>query len=123
MSKDRDDRSKRSLSDDQITSRPSIGRRGFLGVAGVGLPAMLVTGRAAEAQTGLTDADTGANADPVGWGRGGGPNLGTHTGYTDQDYGPRADRAGQGVGPGGSGLTDSDTGAYADPVGNGTRGW
>ena len=71
-------------------------------------------------QTGLTDGDSGAYADPAGRGRGGNPRQ---TGLTDGDAGPYADPAGGGRGTYRSGwggnVTDGDSGAYADPAGRG----
>lgn len=74
---------------------------------------------------GVTDADTGAYADPPGRGRGGG-------GYTDNDRGRYADPPGRGRGGGGNsdndpydpvgqggGCTDADRGRHADPAGSG----
>jgi hypothetical protein len=60
--------------------------------------------------SGLTDSDSGRNADPAGNGRGTG-------GVTDSDTGTEADPVGQGRGTGG--VTDTDSGSEADPVGQG----
>jgi hypothetical protein len=82
---------KSSLTDADIKSGRAIGRRAFLlGTLG-GTTALA----ACVPATGITDADGGAYADPVGAGRGG------RTGHT--------------------GVTDSDGGRYADPVNAGRR--
>ena len=74
-----------------------LSRRSFLArVAGAGT-AVGAAGLAGCATTGVTDADTGAYADPVGGGRGA--------------YGRRYS--------GGRSCTDSDAGTYADAVGQG----
>ncbi|WP_300527173.1 hypothetical protein [Maricaulis sp.] len=52
--------------------------------------------------------------DPAGAGRG-------SSGVTDSDSGAYADPVGRGRG-GRGGVTDSDSGAYADPVGRGRGG-
>ena len=76
---------------------------------------------------GVTDADTGAYADPPGRGRGsrGGytdndptdpPGRGRGS-CTDSDRGRNADPSGAGRNCGG--YTDSDKGRYADPPGRG----
>lgn len=61
-------------------------------------------------QTGITDHDTGANADRAGYGR---------TGVTDNDSGPNADRPGYGRGGSAGGASDNDSGPGADPAGRG----
>ena len=93
-----------------------MSRRSFLarvtGGATLALGAgALVTG--CESRSGLTDCDSGAEADEAGNGR-----TGNQTGYTDSDSGPNADPAGCGTGKEG-GITDSDHGRYADPAGQG----
>jgi hypothetical protein len=70
-------------------------------------------------QTGLTDGDAGAYADPAGGGRGT-YRTGWRGNVTDNDSGAYADPAGRGRGR--SGLTDSDSGPYADPAGRGRGG-
>lgn len=75
--------------------------------------------------SGLTDSDAGTYADPAGGGRG--PQRSVPTGLTDSDNaatGAIQDAGGYGRGHHGhagwqSGLTDSDSGSYADPAGNG----
>ena len=82
-------------------------------------------------QTGYSDSDSGANADPSGRGRRGRP---TQTGITDSDP---TDSYGEGRGTAGgdgrrpwltrpdgtpvehTGITDSDSGASRDPAGYG----
>jgi hypothetical protein len=134
---------KKTLSDDQIKTRPKLGRRSLLGAAaGLAGAAALGTPRSADAQ--VTDSDGGQCADPAGRGRGatgvtdndGGQYAdpvgnGRFSGLTDSDGGSCADPAGQGRGRpasgGGGGRTsggptDSDSGAYADPAGQGRGG-
>lgn len=66
--------------------------------------------------SGLTDSDSGRNADPAGNGRGTG-------GVTDNDTGAEADPVGQGRGSKSAhGPTDSDSGVEADPAGQGRGG-
>ena len=66
--------------------------------------------------SGLTDSDSGREADPAGNGRGSG-------GVTDSDTGAEADPVGQGRGSKSAhGLTDSDSGSSADPAGQGRGG-
>ncbi|MCU4651559.1 hypothetical protein N8I71_01870 [Roseibacterium sp. SDUM158016] len=102
---------KPTLAESDIKSARGIGRRAFLlGTLGG------TTALAACVPTGVTDADTGAYADPVGAGRGGGR---PYTGVTDSDGGAYADPAGAGRGR--RSCTDSDGGYYADPVGRGRR--
>src|SRR5688572_15543472 len=108
-----------------------ISRRSFLGrVAGgalVGGAALTVLGESAQAvqsdndptdasgrgYTGVTDNDSGSNADRAGHGRS------RRSGLTDNDTGSNADAAGNGRGRRTSGVTDNDTGSNADPAGNG----
>jgi hypothetical protein len=121
------------------TSR-RVTRRSFLSTVTAGITAsgaMAFVAGSARAQgrtyTGVTDADTGANADSPGYGRG------NRNVYTDQDTGPNADAQFHGRGPAGrnergvsgqgeygegrpSGCTDRDSGSSADPVGRGTCG-
>jgi hypothetical protein len=66
------------------------------------------------ARTGVSDSDTGANADRAGYGRGG---RASNTGVADSDT---ADRPGFGRGAGGrTGVTDNDSGPTADSAGRG----
>jgi len=79
--------------------------------------------------SGITDSDGGAQADPVGNGRGTGvtdsdsgaaadeAGYGQGTGVTDEDTGESADQAGYGRGA--RSVTDRDGGAHADPAGEG----
>lgn len=74
-------------------------------------------------RTGVTDSDSGGNADRGGCGRGTRPPTGSaqpgSTGITDSDP---TDRAGYGRGSrggGGTGVSDADTGANADRGGHG----
>ena len=134
------DTRKKTLTDDEIVSRPSVGRRTLLAGLGAGAatmaagirPASAVTdsdggpcadpGGRGRGRTGVTDSDGGRYADPGGNGR--------FTGRTDSDGGSCADPVGQGRGTRSSGggavrpggPTDSDGGAYADPVGQGRGG-
>jgi hypothetical protein len=102
---------KSSLTDADIKSGRAIGRRAFLlGTLG-GTTALA----ACVPATGITDADGGAYADPVGAGRGGRTG---YTGVTDSDGGRYADPVNAGRG---RSCTDSDVGGYADPVGRGRR--
>lgn len=105
-----------------------LNRRSFLRqVAGGGFAAGAVAldgGQARAGQTGpytgITDNDSGAYADNAGHGRGPGGNAWGQppqtTGVTDSDP---MDAVGNGRGPIGSGYSDSDSGAYADPSGHG----
>jgi hypothetical protein len=86
---------KGTLSDKDITTRSSLGRRAFISTAVGGAAALATT--QAQAQT---DSDTGTFADPVGGGRSGGGS-----GVTDSDSGASADPAGNGRGGGGGGTT------------------
>ncbi|WP_323022744.1 hypothetical protein, partial [Pararhodobacter sp.] len=79
---------RKTLSDDEIRTGSALGRRSVLLGAAAGVATLAQT-KMAGAQTGLTDSDSGASADPAGNGRGSG---------------------------GRSGLTDSDSGASADPA-------
>ncbi|NKX45596.1 hypothetical protein [Roseicyclus persicicus] len=106
-----------TLRDGDIRTR-RVSRRRLLGTAAGGgalTLGLLAGGRGAMAQSGPTDSDTGACADPAGYGR-----AGVLTGLTDADSGASCDPAGGGRW--GSGLTDSDGGALADQAGNGRRG-
>lgn len=137
MSKKPEDSEKRlTLTDDQIASNETtVGRRSAikaLGAAVLGASATSLTGcivttpaRPVAYQSGITDGDGGRYADPAGAGRG--PRRAVATGITDADSaagGQMQDAGGYGRGHHGqagwqSGLTDSDTGSYADPAGNG----
>ena len=125
----------------RLKGRPS--RRSFLrtvvGGAALSGAASIVNGAYAQGRTwsanevacasGITDSDGGAEADPVGKGRGPGitdsdsgkradqAGYGQGTGVTDEDSGESADRAGYGRGA--RSVTDRDSGAHADPVGQG----
>lgn len=105
-----------SLDDDQIEARPRsasrLGRRSFLlgAVGGTTAVAGCMT-------TGITDADVGRYADPVGDGRGGHGR----TGITDADMGRGADPVGGGRGARRRSCTDADLGFFSDPVGRGRR--
>ena len=87
-----------------------ISRRSFLtrvaGGAIAGGAALTILGESAEAGQ-VSDRDP---SDPAGRGR---------TGITDNDSGNNADRAGHGRGGRRSGITDNDRGRSADPAGNG----
>lgn len=102
---------KGSLSDTDIITRSSLGRRAFLSTA-VGGAALLATRQAQAA----TDSDTGTYADPDGSGGAEGSN-GRYTGVSDRDYGAATDPEGEGT-P--TGHSDHDEGATADASGNGT---
>lgn len=118
------------------TRKPS--RRSFLhqvlGGVAVGGALVAFSDRAGAQNTrysGVTDSDTGNNADRPGYG------VGTRSQYTDQDTGPNRDAQFHGRGPaargeggvsgtggyGGapSGCSDSDTGTGSDPAGRGVR--
>lgn len=92
-----------------------LNRRSFMGrVSGFALlggATATVTGCVtAQTYTGASDSDP---TDAVGYGR---------TGITDADGGPYADPIGRGRGRIAYGTTDADTGPYADPVGRGRGG-
>ncbi len=125
----------------RLKGRPS--RRSFLrtvvGGAALSGATSIINGAHAQVHTwsaneaacasGITDSDGGAEADPVGNGRGTGitdsdsgksadrAGYGQGTGVTDEDSGESADRAGYGRGP--RSVTDRDRGAHADPAGEG----
>jgi len=102
---------KATLTETEISTAPSFGRRALLlGTFGAtaGLAGCVVAG------TGITDADTGAYADPAGGGRGT-----RTTGITDSDIGAYSDPVGNGRGR--RVCTDGDLGYYADPVNRGRR--
>ena len=105
---------KATLTDAQITTSNGFGRRAFL-LGTFGSTAAL----AGCVQTGITDADTGAYADPAGAGRGGTRIVTYRSGIPDADTGAYADPAGNGRGR--RSCTDADTGYYSDPVGGGRR--
>lgn len=100
---------KKTLTDDDVSTRRGLGRRAFLlgTLGGTTALAGCVTA------TGYTDSDTGRYADPAGAGRG--PRVG----ITDADTGRYADPVGRGRG--GRACTDADVGTWADPAGRGRR--
>ena len=105
---------KATLTDAEITTSRGFGRRAFLlGTFGG------TTALAGCVSTGITDADSGAYADPAGAGRGGTRIVTYRSGITDSDGGAYADPVGNGRGR--RSCTDSDIGGYADPVGRGRR--
>ena len=127
---DRPARSRRRLSDDEITSVPRVGRRTVLALSGGAAFAAVVAAEPVSAQT--SDSDSGPKADPAGRGRR------QRTGQSDSDSGPNGDRPGYGrprtgasdsdpndaAGRGRSsnrhtGYSDSDSGAHADRAGYG----
>lgn len=94
---------------------------------GAGRDGRKLCGRRRRRATGVTDTDSGANADPANYGRGAQPSGGGEprhkamqqpgraTGITDRDSGPRADPVNRGRGrrrP--NPITDGDRGAYSD---------
>lgn len=104
-----------------------VSRRSFLarvsGGALAGGALALVTGCAVETSNnaaaanqsaGLTDCDSGPEADEAGQGR-----SGNRTGFSDEDSGANADQAGCGRPRKGAPVTDSDRGRLADPAGRG----
>lgn len=90
---------KLSLSDDDMETRPTLGRRAFL-LAAVGAPATLAACVPAttvvSTGTGWTDTDNGATTDAAGNGRG--PHRSSYTGLTDADTGGFVDSPGYGRG-------------------------
>lgn len=118
-----------TVTDEEIVTSPDGGRRGVLqvlSVAAIGTAAKALTGCVvAQPQPtvytqpqGTTVVATGA-PPPVVVAQ---PQAGYATGLTDSDSGNFADPAGNGRGPRRgmqTGLTDSDSGAYADAVGQG----
>ena len=76
-------------------------------------------------QTGLTDSDngTGGVQEPPGQGRGHHGYAGYQSGVTDRDSGPNADTAGNGRGTARmvnqTGYSDGDSGPNGDPAGYG----
>jgi hypothetical protein len=70
-------------------------------------------------RTGYSDNDTGSNADPANYGRRGTSNTNrTNVTDSDSDSGPNADRAGYGRGTTRN-CSDQDSGSSADPAGRG----
>lgn len=131
---------RKTLSDSDIVTQKSVGRRNALSTIGgvVAGTAALVTSRRSYGQT---DSDTTTYADPAGRGQfndsdggrfadpgGGGTDSDVsqtadpagrgYTGVTDSDGGSNADRVNHGRSRT-SGITDSDGGQFADPAGNG----
>jgi hypothetical protein len=122
-----------TLTDEEITTERSLGRRGVVGLLSAGVGAVaLATGcgrrRVVQVQTvasGITDSDGGPCADPGGGGRG-------ITGVTDGDgYGGCNDPVNRGRGGGRqvvqvqrayTGVTDRDSGPGSDPGGYGRGG-
>lgn len=118
-----------SLDPSEISEVPAVPRRSALASIGalIGAAIGVVTlapedAEACRRRTGRTDSDGGRFADGVGRG---------HTGLTDSDSGDEAN-CGRGGGGGGGGgyyrrpryrarCTDSDGGRYADGVGRGRR--
>jgi hypothetical protein len=101
--------------------------------AGGALTVVAGPAQAVQTHTGITDADSGSNRDPAGYGRGGpgsqqeGRGTGRYadndgsdrTGTTDTDSGANADRPGYGRRARGrlrTGVTDRDSGANRDPA-------
>lgn len=104
-----------------------LARRSFLirvsGAIGAGGALALVAGCASEITNnaaagnqaaGLTDCDSGPQADEAGQGR-----TGNRSGFSDTDSGANADQAGCGRPRAGAPITDSDRGRLADPAGRG----
>lgn len=88
------------IKDDDIQSKPSVGRRGFvytIGVAFVGATSLV---------TGMKRARA---AD------GGGRNAKDHSGCTDSDGGSTADPVGDGDRCASTRSCDADVGCFADP--------
>jgi len=101
---------KKSLTDTAITSKRGLGRRAFIlgSFGGTAALAGCVT-------TGVTDADAGAYADPVGAGRG----VRRISGITDSDIGYGSDPVNNGRR---RSCTDADVGpVIVDAVGRGRR--
>ena len=114
-----------TVTDDEIVTSPDGGRRGVLqalSVAVVGAAAKALTGCVvAQPQPTVQTQPTYAVAQPTQVVQGG-----YSTGLTDSDGGPYADPVGNGRGTarlGNTGLTDNDGGPYADPVGHGRGRW
>jgi hypothetical protein len=96
-----------------MKSSRKLSRRSFLtrvagGAVAAGGAMVALTGSAG-AQSGVTDADQGPNADPPNGGRG----RNHIRGCTDSDRGPNADQAGNGRG---NRRSDSDSGPNSDPA-------
>jgi hypothetical protein len=68
-----------------------------------------------------SDSDSGRYGDPAGRGRRCGGGGRRRTGITDRDSGRYADAPGYGNGRRRRSCTDSDTGRYSDPAGRGRR--
>ena len=110
-----------TLTADDITDGPSVGRRSALAAVGalVGAAVGVVVLAPSEAeacrrQTGRTDSDSGNGADGVNRG---------HTGMTDSDSGDEANcgrgRGGRAAPRRSGNCTDSDSGNGADGAGHG----
>ncbi len=96
MADDKMTKTKKTLTDAEITTDHPTGRRGFMGLmaaGGVAGATATLTARPASAQ--VTDADNGLLIDSGGCGRGGG---GINTGVTDADTGNITDSGGWGRG-------------------------
>ena len=106
---------KTTLTDEEIVTEKSIGRRSTLRIIGASVVGAAVAaavglrGSTAEAQQGPSDSDSGPGEDAPGRGR---------TGFSDRDSGPNEDRPGHGV-CALRGTSDSDSGPGEDPPGHG----
>ncbi len=98
-------KSLKTLSETDIVTKRSLGRRAFLGVMAAGT----VGAALAPTQVAASDTDSGNWADAGSCPRGYG------TGMTDADGGNFADAAGWGY----SGVTDQDSGNISDAGGHG----
>ena len=100
MTESTEDKGKLTLTDDEIETRPTLGRRSFL-LAAVGAPAALAACVPAGpvstgGGTGWTDTDNGSTTDAAGYGRG--PHRTNYSGMTDADTGGFVDSPGYGRG-------------------------
>ena len=103
---------KMSLSEEDITTERTMGRRGMLQMVGGTLlagAAVTAVGAVARAENPSELANDRDPSDGAGRGR---------TGHTDRDTGGNGDAAGRGV-CAERGVTDSDSGGSADGAGRG----
>lgn len=119
---DKKNNDKSALSEADIKSGPSLGRRSLVkssaAIVGVGVIGGLAVPTSSALAT--TDSDNGNVTDPGGRGRG--YCRAYQSGVTDRDQGNISDPGGNGRGGSGqqmSGVTDSDNGPWTDPGGNG----
>ena len=106
---------KKTLTDEEIVTEKTIGRRSTLGIIGASVVGVAVAaavglrGSPAQAQQGPSDSDSGPGEDAPGRGR---------TGASDRDSGPNEDHPNHGV-CALRGTSDQDSGPGEDPPAHG----